>query len=227
MADYIPSNEAAKLLWLWNLAMWLWRDNAVNGLLHGFSIHEVNMFRFTVVQAKQAANTTVDKEAAARAAVRAKKDAIAKAVGTARDMARRLQADPNTTDAERAAAGITVPDATKTAASPDDIRSTDPPSLWLDFSRRLQVIIHWGPNPHDERHNGRPHGTIGCEIQFHRGGIPTLEADWVTLDIDTDSPFIHTIHEDTPTTYAYRACYVDKKLNKGPYGDPAVCTVSV
>ena len=63
MADYIPSNEAAKLLWLWNLAMWLWRDNALNGLLHGFSIHEVNIFRFTVVQAKQAAKTTVDKEA--------------------------------------------------------------------------------------------------------------------------------------------------------------------
>jgi len=25
MADYIPSNEAAKILWLWNLAEWLTR----------------------------------------------------------------------------------------------------------------------------------------------------------------------------------------------------------
>jgi len=131
------------------------------------------------------------------------------------------------TDAERAAAGITVPDATRTAASPDAIRTMDPPSLRLDFSKRLQVIIHCGPNPHDERHNGRPHGTIGCEIQFHRGGIPEHEADWVTLDIDTESPFIHIIHEDEPTTYAYRACYIGKDLKRGPFSNPATCTVSV
>ena len=121
----------------------------------------------------------------------------------------------------------------------DDIRTMDPPSIRLDFSKRLQVIIHWGPNPHDERRNGRPQGTIGCEIQFHRGGIPAKlnspdlpislehEVGWVTLDIDTESPFIHTVHEDEPTTYAYRACYISKDLKRGPFGNPTVCTVSV
>lgn len=32
------------------------------------------------------------------------------------------------------------------------------------------------------------------------------------LDTDTDSPLIHTIHESEPTTYAYRARYLGKKL---------------
>ena len=223
MGDYIPSNEAGKMLWLFKFASWF----GGNGMSHGFTPVEVCAVLSGFVQAKLAVDNTVDKEADVRAAIRAKKEGVAKAVGTARAMARRLQADPTMSDGDRAAAGITIPDATRTAMSPDDIRTMDPPSIGLDFSKRLQVIIHWGPNPHDERRNGRPEGTIGCEIQFHRGGMPALEADWVTLDIDTESPFIHIIHEDTPTTYAYRACYISKDLKRGPFGNPAVCTVSV
>ena len=65
------------------------------------------------------------------------------------------------------------------------------------------------------------------QVQTARGGIPAEEALWTTLEIDTQSPTIHTIHEDTPTTYAYRVRYIGKNLKFGPFGDPAVCTVSV
>jgi len=34
-------------------------------------------------------------------------------------------------------------------------------------------------------------------------------------------------HDTIPTTYAYRARYVGKKLKSGPFGAPATCTVSV
>jgi len=223
MADYIPSSERAKIVWLYHFAIWM----GSYGLSHGFTLGEACALVSTVLQARLAASNTVDKEADMRASVRVKKDAIAKAVVTARGMARRLQADPTMTDGERAAAGITVPDSTRTAASPDAVRSMDPPLLHLDFSKRLQVIIHCGTNPHDERRNGRPLGVIGCEIQFHRGGIPDHEADWVSLDIATDSPYIHIIHENAPTTYAYRARYVSQNLTYGNFGNPAECTVSV
>ena len=56
---------------------------------------------------------------------------------------------------------------------------------------------------------------------------PADKAQWTAQEIDTESPIIHTINETTPTTYAYRARYVGKNLKFGPYGDPAVCTVSV
>ena len=74
------------------------------------------------------------------------------------------------------------------------------PDCVLDFSKREQVTILFGLNPHDERRNARPAGTLGAQIQYHRGGIPEHETDWVNLDIDTESPYIHIIHEDTPTT---------------------------
>jgi len=40
-------------------------------------------------------------------------------------------------------------------------------------------------------------------------------------------PLIHTVHEDAPTTYAYRVRYIGKNLKYGPFSAPATCTVSV
>jgi len=109
----------------------------------------------------------------------------------------------------------------------DDVLRMTPPMVHLDFSIRQQITVHWGPNPQDERHNGRPAGVIGCEIQVHQGGLPASESDWTVLDTDTDSPLVHTVHEDEPTTFAYRARYIGKDLKHGPFGSPAVCTVSM
>jgi hypothetical protein len=221
--DYIPRDEAGRILWLLHFAGWM----TTYGAAHSFLPAEIAALNTDVGAAGTSVTNTVDKEADFRAAVVAKQNAIADAIHLAREDVRRLQADPTMTDTDRAAAGITVADATATDASAATVHELTPPVCAPDWSKRLQVTIHFGINPHDEHRNARPAGTLGAQIQYHRGGIPALEADWANLDIDTDSPYIHIIHEDVPTTYAYRACWVDKKLNHGPYGDPAVCTVSV
>ena len=223
MADYIPRDEAGRINWLKHFGGWM----TGNGAVHNFTPAEIAALNTDVADADMAVTDTVDKETIFRAAVVNKQEAIGGAIHLAREDVRRLQADPTMTDADRAAAGITVPDPTKSPTSPEAVHELTPPVCAPDWSKRLQVTVHFGLNPHDEHRNARPAGTLGAQIQYHRGGIPTLEADWVTLDIDTESPDLHIIHEDTPTTYAYRACWVDKKLNKGPYGDPVVCTVSV
>jgi hypothetical protein len=223
MPDYIPREEAARIAWLERFAVWM---NA-HGTTHGFSPGEVAEIVTAVTDASTAMEDNETAQAAARAATVAKNSTLAVATDRVRQGAQRLQIDPNTTNAERAAVGITVRDKVRTLTSPDAVRELVPPDVRLDFSKRLQVTIHWGLNPHNEHENARPAGTLGVQIQYHRGGIPEHEHDWITLDIDTESPFIHVVHEDTPTTYAYRACWIDKKANKGPYGDPAVCTVSV
>jgi hypothetical protein len=169
----------------------------------------------------------VTQQAVAKASTATKNNALGAAIALSRDFAQRIQLDPNTTDQDRGEAGLTIRDATPSPTAADNVLATTPPLLQLDFSIRQQITIHWGPNPQDERHNGRPAGTIGCEIQVHKGGLPALESDWTLLDTDSDSPYVHTVHEDIPTTYAYRARYVGKKLKHGPHGDPAVCTVSV
>jgi len=223
MADYIPRDEAGRIEWLKHFAGWM----TTYGEAHSFTSAEIATLNTDVGTADTAVTYTVEREADFRAAVVSKQDAIGDAIHLAREDVRRLQADPNMTDAERAAAGITVPDTTPTPTSAATVHELTPPETVLDFSKREQVTVHFGLNPHDEHRNARPAGTLGAQIQYHRGGHPTLESEWVNLDIDTESPYIHIIHEDTPTTYAYRACWVDKKLNHGPYGDPAVCTVSV
>ncbi len=68
---------------------------------------------------------------------------------------------------------------------------------------------------------------MGCAIQYHRGGLPAQESEWAVLENDTDSPLVHTVHENQPTTFAYRARYIGKDLKHGPYGNPVECTVSV
>ena len=159
MRDYIPKDDAGKVLWLNSFSLWL----TTNGAAHGFT------------PAEMTAMATAAGNAAFTLGNNATEQAIAAAIALARDDAQRLQTWPTTTDAERAAAGITIADTTPTA----------------------------------------------------RGGIPTTEATWMPLEIDTESPIIHAVPETVATTYAYRARYVGKNLKFGPFGDPVVCTVSV
>ena len=248
MSDYIPSTDPEKVLWLLALTDWL----ETNGAAHGFTPVEITDFQTEVGAAQTALNTHIAAQDAARAATIAKNEAIGTAIATGRDYAQKLQHDLSMTDADRAAAGITVPDPDKTPAAPQSVAEMEPPLLLLDFHIRHQVSIHWGPNPGNEHENGKPRGVLGCEIQYARGGIPADESGWVPLGLDTDSPLLHHIdpgnpgtgtgmpeNSDSParvpplgqspfsTTYAYRARYVDKKLNYGNFGDPVECTVSV
>lgn len=223
MPDYIPTNEAEKIMWLANFATWL----TANGATHGFTPAEIAAFNAAVADASTAVTDNVTAQAAAKAATAIKNTALAAAIEIARDDAQRLQNDPNTTNGDRGAAGITIPDTIPTPTPASDVLTIPPPLLLLDFSVRRQVTVHWGTNPGNEHQNRRPAGTMGCQIQAALGGIPATESGWVVLDTDTESPLIHTIHEDVPTTYAYRACYVGKNLKLGPFGDPVVCTVSV
>ena len=156
-----------------------------------------------------------------------KNEAIGTAVATARDYAQKLQTDLSMTDPDRAAAGITVPDPDKTPTDPQAVALLEPPLLLLDFGIRHQVTIHWGPNPEDERRNAKPAGVMGCEIQYAKDALPADPTGWISLGLDTTSPLLHHIPYTTPSTYYYRARYVDKKLNYGNFGDPVKCTVSV
>jgi len=223
MPDYIPRDEARRVQWMANLAAWL---NA-HGAAHGFTPAEISAFSAAATAAQTALSDNVALKAAARAGTTIKKAAIAAALEMARDNVRRIQSNPNTTDGDRGAAGITIPDTNPTPTPADEILTIEPPLLVLDFSVRRQVSVHWGPNPHNEQQNGKPAGTTGCEVQTARGGIPDTEAGWTHLEQFTRSPVIHNVHEDEPTTYAYRVRYVGKKLKYGPFSAPTTCTVSV
>lgn len=99
------------------------------------------------------------------------------------------------------------------------------PIFLLDWSKPHQITIRWGTNPGNASKNAKPGLCLGVQIQYHRGGVPEHESEWLTLDIDTRSSYVHSVHDDEPATYAYRMCWMDKKGNKGPYCTPMVCVV--
>ena len=180
-----------------------------------------------VNKAEAAVDSALEKEGVYHGAVQAKHHGLADAISRARAYAKRLQAEPTMTDHDRAEAGLNVPDPTQTPTAPNAIEEITPPLGFLEFDKRSRATIHVGPNPQNERENGKPAGVRGILIQYHAGGIPEHESDWQTLEIITRSPYVHVVHEDVPTTYAYRACWIDNNLKRGPFGDPVTCTVSV
>jgi len=133
-----------------------------------------------------------------------------------------IQARPETTDAQREALGITVPDRTLTALSAGMVLPTPAPLVWVDHAQRGQTIVHFGPNPSNERQNALPQGLRGAKIWYHIGGVPENEDDWRWLADDTNSPYTHIIGGAEPVTIAYRAKYFDRRMRLGPFGDPVV-----
>jgi len=222
-ADYIPSDDKGRLGWLANLDAYL----VAHGLARGFSAGEIAAFTAQngIFSGDFVASETA--KAAARAAVQTKNTSLRATIKLARSYVMRLQAFPATTDADRAAARVTVPDRTPTQPDPDYMNAIPPPLLLLLFGQRGQVTGRWGPNPGDENHNGRPERVIGCEIQVARGGIPTDPSVWTALQISPQSPFVFVMPDTVPTTYAFRARYVGKNLKFGVFCDPVVCTISV
>ncbi|HOC67831.1 MAG TPA: hypothetical protein PKO23_03420 [Candidatus Hydrogenedentes bacterium] len=223
MSDYIPRSAGERILWLNRFSSWL----LAHGAAHGFTVDEVNAMRDAATVAMDAYTDLEAARAAARAATATKNATLVAAVALAREHAQRIQAWPTTTDADRADAGLTVPDTTPTKTPEDLVLTVPAPLILLDFSVRRQVTVHWGPNPANEQQNGRPRGVIGCQLEYALGGIPDDERAWRVLETDTDSPFIHRVSETAPTTIAYRARYVAKNLKLGPYGDPVACSVTL
>ena len=227
MHDYIPSKDIDRVGWLLHFGRWLTDNGGANALAHGITWAQAFECHSQAGHAASAVTAAYIIQAEAHAAAIDKDQAIAKAEATARAYAQKLQHDLDMTDADRAAAGITVPDLNHTPPPPDTVAEMEPPLLLLDFHLRHQVSIHWGPNPGNEHQNTKPRGVMGCELQYARGGIPTEDTGWISLGLDTDSPMLHHPADMVPTLYAYRARYVDKKLNYGNFGDPVECTVSV
>lgn len=223
-AHYIPDDDMGKILWFKAFDTWL----QAHGAAHAFSPADIAELTAKTAEFDAALLANQKAKAAAKAATEAKNAARTTVTALARRYAQKLQTDLMMTDGERAAAGLTVPDTTPTPTDPEAIFVVEPPLLLLDFSKRHQVTIHWGPNPGNERNNARPAITLGCDIQFARGGEPEDEAGWMPIDaISTKSPSIHRVQDTVPTTYAYRARYIAKTGIRGPFGDPVTCTVSV
>jgi hypothetical protein len=138
-----------------------------------------------------------------------------------------IQRRRETTNDQRVSLGLRIPDRKPTPLSPDAVRLISPPSLVLDWSKRGQVTIHFGPNPSDEHRNGLPEGVKGVRLWWAPAD-PEKDLDhldWEWLADDTHSPYLH-VHR-VPGTVFYRAQYLDRKLRLGPLGGPVSASVTL
>jgi len=220
--DYIPASDAQFDEWIANFSTYCTAHTLELGLspVQLTEIQGVN----TAWHADYVAHQTAQNSA--RAATVAKNAIRDTAEGSVRQYAQMIQANPAMTDVHRAALGITIPDETPTAA-PDIIGEITPPLLLLDWSLRGKCMVHFGPNPGNERENAMPATARGAKIWFHVGGIPSGEEEWQWLADDTNSPYEHNVASPVAVTIAYRAQYFDNKMRLGPFSDPALATITV
>jgi len=139
-----------------------------------------------------------------------------------------IQNRPETTDAQRRALGITVPDREPTPTDPEAIRHHTP-EMELDFGTAQQVWVHVGPEPKNERRNAFPYPATGFELQTIPGVIPPGTPDmdalaWTHVGNFPHSPALVVIGH--AATVTFRARYFDHLNHVGPWGPPESCSVT-
>lgn len=162
----------------------------------------------------------------ARGAAAAKDDQRKAAVDLARQAVRILQASPAMTNVLREEAGITIPESAPAVYRPELIQRQVPPLVLLDWSHRSKMIIHYGPNPANERENPMPPGMVGVRIWMSDKGREAAESEWTFLAGHRRSPYIHKLNNNRSITIAYRVQYIDRAQNAGSFSIPVEGTVS-
>lgn len=160
-----------------------------------------------------------------QAAVEAKDERRALAEEGIRKYTKKIQARPETTDAQREFLGITVPDRIPTPLDPEKIL-LHPPPLHQVVPHRGQVVIHFGPDPANENSNALPDICRAVRIFRAAGGVPMDVSGWIFVAEISHSPYVDVFGNSQPITVSYRFQYVDRLGRPGPFSDPVTVAVS-
>jgi hypothetical protein len=143
--------------------------------------------------------------------------------GLLRTHSQQIQKRPGTTDAHRAALGITVPDTTGTPVGPP----TTAPDVTIDTSQRLRHVIHFARTLTEGGGRAKPAGVRGCQIWMKIGSpAPASESDLSFVTEDTRTP--HTIDFDPADggkLVYYWSRWVNPRGQTGPWAAPVNATV--
>jgi len=138
---------------------------------------------------------------------------------------RRIQTFAATTDAQRGALGITIPDHTRTPIG----APTSRPLVKVDFSKRLSHRIAFADERTPTRRT-KPKGIIGAELWVQLTALgeapPTGAADLKFLMLSTRSPAIVEYGgADAGKTAHYMLRWLSRRGEPGPWSETASATV--
>lgn len=158
---------------------------------------------------------SIQQRDAARAAVVSKDENRNGLEEMIRTIARQIQADPNVTDAEKAAAGLPVH---STARTPVAVPTTAPSAV-ID---RTQVQEHTirlfdDANPH---RRSRPKGVMLCEIIGFVGNVHPTEDQFRPFGLATRlTKVVSFSASDSGKTAWYRFRWVNRRGEEGPWSE--------
>ena len=128
-----------------------------------------------------------------------------------------------TTDAQRAALSITVPDTTSTPTGPP----TTAPVVTIDTAKRLQHTIQFSRTQAEGGGRAKPLGVRGCQIWMKIGApAPVSESDRNFVTEDTRTPHaINFDNADAGKLVFYWCRWVNSKGDPGPWAAPVSATI--
>jgi len=218
MPDYIPTPDNDFLAWEQRFARYANNSMPALGLAPG-ELDDVNAAQGDWVSAWFANTDAQDDAEAARQA----KDAARATYETLiRALVKRLQASAAVDDSERAALGITVRDAIRTAAS---VPISKPVTI-IDARTRLQHSIAFADEGTPTKRS-KPSGVMGCEIWIKIGGDPPVDPREVKfLALDTATPYVVTFTgADAGKSAHYMLRWVNSRGEKGPWSATVSATI--
>ncbi|MFH1227180.1 MAG: hypothetical protein V1701_04655 [Planctomycetota bacterium] len=220
--NYIPTMDADFELWQANFVAKVVANPTDYGLIAGDVVDVAA--DSTDWQADLAA--LVVAQNASKSAAQTKDEARDALESEIRSLVKRIQARKATTDAQRQELGITVPDTTRTPLSEQIVLATLPPVIQPKCTASKTVRIGWYPDQDPGQSEALPQGINGVALWYAEGGIPSDESQWKFLALDTNSPYVHNVGNDSSVTLAYKAQWFDRRKRMGPFCAPVLCAVT-
>ena len=219
MADYIPGGDAAFDTWQTNFVTY------VNANLANLGLVAADVVSLNAAAATWTADypALTAAQAAAQAARQTKDAARVGLEGAVRPLVRQLQASPDVDDAERAAMGLTVPDADAAPIGPPVTR----PVVAVDTSQRLQHTIRFADEA-TPTSLAKPAGVMGAELWVKVGDPAPVDPNELTfLSVDTRTPYVTTYPgDDGGVTAHYMLRWVSTTGERGPWSETASATIA-
>lgn len=218
MPDYIPRSDAEFEVWHTMFDKFLKDNLSALGLTAG----EVAPLDALKVAWESAFTGVKNAEAALAAAVALKNEVRRQYEDAIRALVNQIQANPATTNDQRAGLGVTIPDTTLTRSPVPTTR----PVGWVE-TEPLRTIIHFRdietPNS-----KAKPKGTRGSQIWFFIGTTPPTDMEqYDYLATDSQTPYVHGHDmEDVGKTVHYRLRWVNTREEPGPWSDVISATIT-
>jgi len=221
MPDYIPRSDGDFNTWQDNFVAYAVANTAPLGLLPG----EIIDLQSAQAVWGTAFTNNVTAQNAARGAAVTKDEERDEFETILRQLTKKIQARVETTNLQREALGITVPDLTRTPIPAELVLTTPSPIVEAHCTDAKTVRIDWYPSMAEGESEAIPQGLDGVAI-YYAVYVEGVENQFKFLAMDTNSPYIHNVENDITKTLIYKARWFDKRKRVGPFGDEVRCAVT-